>query len=298
MCLPVEQVDDTMEVGTFAHRHFDGNHLRGEPCLDLLIDRVEVRVFLVHHRDDEEDRIAAGERFAEHSLRPHLDTRRCTDHAEGTVRRRESGNGVALEVEKAGRVEQVDLAVHPLGVGTAEVDRVASLHLFGCRVGEGGAVSHTAVAFTRAGHEGERVDQTGLAAPSVSNHRDVADFRSLVFSHSRTSLVLGEDADPWGDAEPFAQGVVNSIAQGERINGQRTHRLAPVALAAKHNRAGRGVALFERGAPDAPFIVGEHTLAPGLPGQRMASGRRRHCLKAPVWLFHRNGGGAGGCQAG
>ena len=55
-------------------------------------------------------------------------------------------------------------------------------------VGEGGAVGDAAVAFTRAGHEGERIDQAGLAAPSVSDHRDVADFRSLVLSHSRTSL--------------------------------------------------------------------------------------------------------------
>ena len=49
-----------------THRHFDGDDLAGEPRLDLLVDRVEVGVLLVHHRDDEEHWILAEYRLAEH----------------------------------------------------------------------------------------------------------------------------------------------------------------------------------------------------------------------------------------
>ena len=131
--LLVEEVDDAVKVGALAHRHFDRDDLVGEARLDLLVDGVEVGVLLVHHRDDEEHGVAAGDRLAEHALGSDFDARRGADHAEGAVGGGQSGNRVALEVEEAGRVEQVDLAVHPLGVCAAEVDGVSALDLLRAR---------------------------------------------------------------------------------------------------------------------------------------------------------------------
>ena len=182
--LPVEEVHDTVEVRTLADRHLDWNDFRGEPLADLLVDRIEIGVLLVHHRDDEHHRIPPRHRLPEHALRSHFDAGRRSNHAERAIRRRKTRKGVALEVQEARRVEQVDLAPHPLGVCTAEIDRVAALQFLGRRVGQGGAINDTAMPLTRAGHEGQRIDQAGLAAASVSNHRDVADFGSLILSHS------------------------------------------------------------------------------------------------------------------
>ena len=182
--LLVEQIDDAVEVGAFPDRHFDRNDLVGELGLDLSIDGVEVGVLLIHHRDDEEHGIAPLHRLAEHSFGPDFHPAGGSDHTQRAVRGGETGNRVSLEVQKARRVQHVDLAVHPLRVGAAEIDRVPAFDLFGSGVGEGGALGDASVASTRAGHESERIDQTGLAARPVSNHRDVADFRSVVRSHA------------------------------------------------------------------------------------------------------------------
>ena len=115
----------------------------------------------------------------------------------------ESGDRVALEVEVPRRVDEVDLRVHPLGERAAEVDRVAALDLFRRGVGEGGAVLHRAVSLAGAGHEGERIDQTGLAARPVSDHRDVADFRSLRYSRIARILACSGDSGSarWSSGE-------------------------------------------------------------------------------------------------
>src|SRR5258708_38705756 len=100
---------------------------------------------------------------------------RGADEARSALRRGESRDGVALEVAKARCVEEVDLGVHPLGECAAEVDGVAPFDFLRGRVGEARTVADRSVPFTGSGHEGEGVDQTGFAAASVSDYRDVAD---------------------------------------------------------------------------------------------------------------------------
>ena len=113
--------------------------------LDLLVDAIEVGVLLVHHRDDEQHWIAATHGFLEHALGAHLDAGGRRDDAEGAVSRGESSHRVALKIQIAGRIEQIDLRVLPLGVCATEVDRVAALRLLGGRVGQGSAVFHRSV---------------------------------------------------------------------------------------------------------------------------------------------------------
>src|SRR3989441_276679 len=95
------------------------------------------------------------------------------------------------EVEVAGRVDEVELRVHPFGDGDGEVDGVLAFDFVGGVIGEGGAVFHGPVAFARAGHERKRVDQRGLAARAVAYDRHVADLRCLVHAHGRLPLLEG-----------------------------------------------------------------------------------------------------------
>ena len=140
-----EEVDDAVEAVRLADRHLDRNDLVREARLDLLIDAVEVGVLLVHHRDDEQHRVAARDRLAEHPLGADFDAGRRRDDDERAVGGGEPGDRIALEVEIPWRVDEVDLGVLPLGERRTEVDRVASLDLFRGVIGEGGAVLHRSV---------------------------------------------------------------------------------------------------------------------------------------------------------
>src|SRR6185369_4144895 len=138
------------------------------------------------------------------------------DDAEGTVGGRESGDGVAMEVEESWRVDQIDLRVHPLGKCATEVDGVSALYLLRRGIGEGRAFADAAVAFTGSGHEGERIDQAGLAARPVSDHRDVADLRSSILSHA-WALTTYESVPMRGAARSHARST--SSPASERASG-------------------------------------------------------------------------------
>jgi hypothetical protein len=88
-------------------------------------------VLLVEHGDDEERGIAAVDGLSKHLLGADFDAGGGADDAERAIRRRETRDRVPLEVEIAGRVDQVDLRVHPLGVRDAEVDGVFAVDFFG-----------------------------------------------------------------------------------------------------------------------------------------------------------------------
>ena len=83
---------------------------------------VEVGVLLVHRRDDEQHRILPRDRLANIRSVPASTPVRRADHHQRAVGGRDPGDRVALEVQEARRVEQVDLRVLPLGVGAAERD--------------------------------------------------------------------------------------------------------------------------------------------------------------------------------
>ena len=88
-----------------ADRDLDRNDLAREARLDLLVDAVEVRVLLVHHRDDEQHRVASLHRLAEHPLGARLDAVRRREHAQRTVGSGESGDRIALKIQIPWRVD-------------------------------------------------------------------------------------------------------------------------------------------------------------------------------------------------
>ena len=114
-----EEVDDALEARASPDGDLDRNDLGRELVLDGLVGRVEVRVFLVHHRDHEEHRIAAANGLEEIPFGAHLHTVGGADGHQRAVGGREAGDRVTLKVQKPGRVDEVDLGVAPLGEGTA-----------------------------------------------------------------------------------------------------------------------------------------------------------------------------------
>jgi hypothetical protein len=178
-----EQVHDAAELGARADGHLDRNHFRRESLFDLLVDVVEVRVFLVHHRHDEQHRVGARDGFAEHLLGADFDARGRAHDDERAVGGGEAGDRVTLEVEISGRVDEIDLRVHPLGVGAAEVDGESAVDLFGRVVGKRRAVLDGAMALAGARNECERVDQGGLPARSVTHDGHVPDVCAAILPH-------------------------------------------------------------------------------------------------------------------
>src|SRR5688500_2237090 len=147
---------DPMKIGSLADWHLDRTHLARQARLDVLVDAIEVRVVLVHHRDDKEDGVFACNRLAEHALCSDLDAGRRAHDAEGTDGRGESGNRVTLEIEEPRCVDEVDLRAFPLGERTPKIDRILSLDLFGGVISQRGTVANGSMAFARPCHEGER----------------------------------------------------------------------------------------------------------------------------------------------
>src|SRR5207249_633454 len=82
-------------------------------------------------------------------------------------------------------VDHVELRDHPLWHADGEGNEVLALEFVGGVIGEAGAVLQGPMAFARAGHEREGVEQRGLAARAVADDGHVADFSCLVDAHAR-----------------------------------------------------------------------------------------------------------------
>ena len=120
ICTLREEIDHPAEIRAAADRDLDGDDLVGESRLDLRVDPIEVGVFAVHHRDRKEHGILSCDGRAEHAFGAHFHAAGGPDDAEDTVRGGQSGQCVALKVERSRRVNEIDLAVHPFGACTAE----------------------------------------------------------------------------------------------------------------------------------------------------------------------------------
>ena len=186
-----EEVDDPVELGTFADRDLHRDHLGCEPLFDLTVDLLEVGVLLVHQRDEEQPRDRPLLAIVPHLFGAHLHAARGGDHHDRSVRRVHARERLPREVEIARRVDQVELRVHPLGDRDGEIDGILAFDFVGGVIGESGTVLHGSVALARAGHEREGVDQGGLSARAVAHDRHVADLRCLVHAHGRMQLLLG-----------------------------------------------------------------------------------------------------------
>ena len=115
-------------------------------CPHVGKDPLEVGVVLVHLAHEEEPRQVPGVAHLPDLLGPHLDAAHAAQHHDRGIRGVQRSHRFAEEVEVAGGVEQVELGVHPLGVGQAEADRVLAGNFVGSVIGEGRAILDVSVA--------------------------------------------------------------------------------------------------------------------------------------------------------
>jgi hypothetical protein len=127
----------------------------------------------------------------------HLDPAGPRQHDQGGVGGVHAGERFGREVHVPGRVDEVDLRVHPLRHRDGEIDGVFALDFVGSVIGEGAAVLYGAVALARTGHEREGIDERGLAARAVAHHGHVADLPCSMDAHLDLRLGRIEYAPGW-----------------------------------------------------------------------------------------------------
>src|SRR5688500_10185103 len=113
----VEEIQNTVELGTLADRHLDRNDTSRERGLDSLVDGIERGVLLVDHRYDEENRVAPRQGFVEHAGGADFYTRCGADDDQRAVGSGQAGNRVTLKIGVARGVEGGDRRLRASGVG-------------------------------------------------------------------------------------------------------------------------------------------------------------------------------------
>ena len=169
-----EDVDIPRHLAAFHDGQLDGN--------DLVVfrgDRVdgghEVRIFLVDGVDENESGHSLFKAHLESFLGADGERTGRAGDDDGAVGGCKCRDHLALEVEKAGDVEDVDLDVVPHGVGECHADGYFALDLFVVIVHRCGAVVHFAQTVDRLGHVEHRFGERSLALTGVTDERDVAD---------------------------------------------------------------------------------------------------------------------------
>ena len=172
---PVERVHGPREALARAYRKLDRHRLRGEPLPDGVEDTREVRMLLVHHRDDDEPGESALLAVLPHLLGPDLDARGRADHHNRRVGRVHRGQRLPGEVEVSRGIEEIDLVTLPLGECAGELHRHPLGEFLGAREGERVALGHIPLPRCRARGEAERVDERRLPRARVPEHGDIPD---------------------------------------------------------------------------------------------------------------------------
>ena len=178
-----EEVDDPVKIGAVADRDLDRNHLRRQVGLHVGEDPLEIRVLLVHQRDEDDARQVQLVEHFPGALGTDFHPAGPAHHHHGGVGGMQAGHDFAEVVEIARGVDEIDLSVHPLGVAEGEIDGVLSGDFVGGVVGEGRAVLDSAMAPAAAGHPGEGIDERRLSTGPVADERHVADGVGAIHLH-------------------------------------------------------------------------------------------------------------------
>ena len=177
--LHLHQVDGAPEARLLPHRHLEGHEAPLEPTAHGLEGPFEVGPLPVHavHEDESRELVLLGE--LRDLLRLHLDPRhrvdddhRALDHAEPRPRLRD-------EVAVSGQVHEMEAVVPIVAEGDRGVDRDLALDLLGVEVRRGRAIVDLAPPARRPRPVEDRLDERGLAHPSVADEADVPDARDL-----------------------------------------------------------------------------------------------------------------------
>ena len=169
-----DEVDDAAEVALGADRELDDRGHRVEAVAHHLDAALEVGADAVHLVDEAEARHVVLVRLAPHRLGLRLDAGDRVEHRDRAVEDAQRALDLDREVDVAGRVDDVDLAVVPLRGGGGGGDRDAALLLLDHVVHDRGAFVHLAdlVGATRVVEDA--LGRRGLARVDVSHDPDVA----------------------------------------------------------------------------------------------------------------------------
>ena len=151
----------------------DGGH-RVEAVADHLHATSEVGADAVHLVDEAEARHVVLVRLAPHRLGLRLDTGDRVEHRDRAVEDAQRPLDLDREVDVAGRVDDVDLAVAPLRGGRGRGDRDAALLLLDHVVHDRGAFVHLTDLVGPAGVIEDALGRRGLARVDVGHDPDVA----------------------------------------------------------------------------------------------------------------------------
>ena len=172
--LHLDEVDDAAEVALGADRQLHDGGYRVEAVSDHLDAAPEVGADAVHLVDEAEARHVVLVRLAPHRLGLRLDTGDRVEHRDRAVEDAQRPLDLDREVDVAGRVDDVDLAVAPLRGGRGRGDRDAALLLLDHVVHDRGAFVDLTDLVGPAGVVEDALGRRGLARVDVGHDPDVA----------------------------------------------------------------------------------------------------------------------------
>ena len=173
-----------------SDRQAHGDAALREQLFELAQRAVEVGTLAVEHVHEDDPREATRFRTLPHATCAHFDAHHGTDHHERAVGDHQRGDRVALEARVAGRVDEVDLPLLPLGVRERGGKRHLAPLLVLVPVGDGVARLDRAQPIGRAGLEEHRLHERRLSRPAVTDDGDVADLSRIEGRHGRRILLV------------------------------------------------------------------------------------------------------------
>lgn len=169
------QVDDALEVALGTDVELDRHGVRAEALTEHVDTALELGADLVHLVDEADTRNAVAVSLAPDLLRLGLDTFLGVEDRDGTVENTQRTLDLDREVHVAGRVDDVDGVVVPVGGGSSRGNGDTPLLLLLHPVHRGGAVVDLTHLVGDTGVVEDPLSRRGLTRVDVSHDPDVAD---------------------------------------------------------------------------------------------------------------------------
>ncbi len=228
--LHLDEVDDAAELVLRADGKVDDERHRVETLADHLYAALEVGTDAVHLVDEADARDVVLVGLAPYRLRLRFDTGDCVEHRDGTVENAQTPLDLDREVDVAGRVDDVDLAVVPLRSRGGRRDRDAALLLLDHVVHDGRALVDLADLVGAAGVVEDALGRRGLARVDVGHDPDVAGLLEGKFACHCVVLSLRGEGVAACAANDRARGPVGARARPARRQARAIALTPPSVL--------------------------------------------------------------------
>ena len=169
-----------------------GNGGAAEVSLDAFQGALEVGAFAVELVDDDGARQLEIFGEAPHLFGLRFDAGHAVHQHQRGVGGDQGGARVVNKDVEAGRIEEVDLGLLPLGHGDGGGDGDFALDLLLVEIGNGVAFVDAGKAVGGSGGEEQPGGERGLAGIAVAHHADVPDVLAFVDFHGIRSLIKTE----------------------------------------------------------------------------------------------------------